>query len=691
MLTKYKLAVDTGGTYTDLCLINENTGNLTVYKTPSTPDNPARAILKGVEFICNKMRIQPKDINLLLHGTTVATNALLESKSKSTALITTRGFKDILYIGRQNRPHLYNFKAAKSKPAIPRYLIYELVERVGPDGKIITPLNEENAYEIVQELIKHRITSVAICFLHSYANPSHEIQMANLIKKFIPGILVTVSSDILPEFREYERTATTVVNAMVQPLLHDYLENLESGLKRLGFQGGLFIMQSNGGVITAKQAREQSARTALSGPAAGVQAGKYLSTITGRKNLITADMGGTSMDMCLIANGQPSYTTEGIIGGFPLRLPMLDVNTIGAGGGSIAWIDPGGVLKVGPHSAGAVPGPACYGKGGNSPTVTDANVVLGRLSASAFPGGLVADSEASRRVIEEQIAIPLGMDVETAAEGIIKVVNASMVRSMRVISVHKGHDVREFTVLAFGGAGPLHAVELAKEMGASRVMIPPYPGVTSAYGMLKADVRKDYVKTYLSNLNSINTFDINNAYKDLEKEAYKDISSQGFEPDKISITRYADFRYSGQSYEITMQVPLGNLINADFLLLSQSFHQLHKQQYGYFRKNAFIEIVTIRLVAQGKIPSITHKEPATSIQNEEPVSNRCVIFNGKKYETPVYKRKNIRVGASITGPAVIEQSDSTTLIWPNNIAHCDNWGNLIIDLGVSKCKKKGIV
>lgn len=678
----YKLAVDTGGTFTDLCLLNEETGELTVSKVPSTPDNPAKAILAGLEAVCRKAGTVPEHINLLLHGTTVATNALLEGKGETTALITTKGFRDILLIGRQNRPDLYNFKVTKANPPVPREYIFEVDERIGPGGEVIRPLDKESVSRVVSQLRDSGIKSVAICFLHSYASPEHEKQAAEIIQHNLPWISITISSGILPEFREYERTSTTVVNALVQPIMEVYLDHLEKGLNKLGYKGGLFIMQSNGGVVTTSQAKQQSARTVLSGPAAGVLAGKFLSGLTGRKNLITADMGGTSMNMCMIADGEPRFTPEGTIGGHLLRLPMLDIHALGAGGGSIAWIDPGGALKVGPQSAGAVPGPACYGRGGSRPTVTDANVVLGRLSPGVLPGGLKLDAESARVVIEKEIAGPLEMDVESAAEGIIKVVNANMVRSMRVISVHRGYDPREFTLLAFGGAGPLQGVELARELGIPRVMVPPYPGVTSAYGMLAAGVRRDYVQTYLAHLTELNPNRLNELFADLEYQAKRELAQEGFTSNSVKFTRLADFRYSGQSYEISMELPLGKLIAPDFKLLQQSFHQAHYQQYGYSRKEAPVEIVAARLVALGILPSPIPKVPYQGSPEPAAKTTRPVIFNSKQVETPVYNRDQIGPGTIMTGPAVIEQEDSTTLLWPGDKARCDKWGNLIIEVKV---------
>ncbi|MBE0467173.1 MAG: hydantoinase/oxoprolinase family protein, partial [Candidatus Desulforudis sp.] len=469
MTRTYKLAVDTGGTFTDFCLLGDD-GELWVEKEPSTPDDPSRAVFAGIEKLLKKTGIQPREISLFLHGTTVATNAVLEQRGARVALVTTSGFKDVIFIGRQNRPHLYNFWSTKPPPLLPRHLVFEINERVLADGSIRRrPRNDEVGF-VVQRVREAGVEAVAVCLLHAYVNPEHEMLLKNALERELPQLSVTASSEILPEFREYERTSTTVINALVRPLMDRYIKRLERDLQSTGVNGEPFIMQSNGGVITAAQARNQSARTVLSGPAGGVLAGVSLARLTGCKNLITADMGGTSMDICLIHDGEPRFTTEGSIGGYPLRLPILDIHTIGAGGGSVAWVDAGGALRVGPRSAGAVPGPACYGLGGANPTVTDANLLLGRLHPADFAGYRQLEPELAVRSIEERTAKPLGLTLEEAAEGIIRVVNAGMVRATRVVSVQKGHDPRDFTLVAFGGAGPLHAVELARELSIPRIL-----------------------------------------------------------------------------------------------------------------------------------------------------------------------------------------------------------------------------
>ncbi|MDI6630968.1 MAG: hydantoinase/oxoprolinase family protein, partial [Thermoanaerobacteraceae bacterium] len=431
-MSRYRLAVDTGGTFTDFCLLGSD-GRLHVTKVPSTPDDPSRAVVEGIKEVLRGKGVHPRQVDLVLHGTTVATNAILEGKGARLALITTRGFRDVIFIGRQNRPHLYNFWAVKPRPPLPRRLVLEIDERILADGSVARPLREEEADAVVERVAHLDVEAVAVCLLHAYANPAHELLLKDALEKKIPGLLVSVSSEVLPEFREYERTSTTVVTALVRPVIDRYVGKLERELEAAGVGGSLYIMQSNGGVITPGQARRQSARTVLSGPAGGVLAGVYLSRLTGYKNLITADMGGTSMDVCLVHNGEPRFTAEGSVAGHPLRLPMLDIHTIGAGGGSIAWIDAGGALRVGPQSAGAVPGPACYGFGGQEPTVTDANLVLGRLGAADFAGGKTLQRELAARCIAERVARPLGLTLEAAAEGIIRVVNASMAGAIRVV------------------------------------------------------------------------------------------------------------------------------------------------------------------------------------------------------------------------------------------------------------------
>ncbi len=690
----YRAAVDTGGTFTDICLLREDTGEIFISKVPSTPSDPARAVLDGLARATAAAGLEPAGLRMLLHGTTVATNALLEGKGAPVALLVTRGFKDILLIGRQNRPALYDFWAVKPRPLVPRRLTFEVTERILASGQVYIPLDEGEVEAIVEEIRRAGVFSIAVSFLHSYANPRHEERVREIIARVYPHARVTISSDILPEFREYERTSTTVINALVQPRIAGYVARLKEGLKDItGPEGqskrqpGLFIMQSSGGMLTADQAIRESARTVLSGPAGGVLAGLLLARQTGRPNVITADMGGTSMDICLIKGEQLRHTTEGTIGGYPLSLPMLDIHTIGAGGGSIGWVDGGGALRVGPASAGADPGPACYGLGGTEPTVTDANLVLGRINPSrSLNPGLSLQPQLARQYLEEKIARPLRLSIEEAAAGMIRVVNAAMARAMRVVSVQRGHDPRDFTLVAFGGAGPLHAVELARELNIPYVLIPRYPGVTSALGMLHADVRRDYVRTVLLPLSDAGPENLMGFYAPLEEKGRRELEQEGFSPSGIIISRQADLRYRGQSYTLTLPVPAGQLAAEDLAILRRSFHLLHRQEYGFCREEAPLEVVNLRVVALGSLPRPPVSTPGKkkgSRAAPEPLEERPVYFDDRFLSTPVYRRRDLNPDMSLKGPAVIEQSDTTTLVWPGTSVRVDQWGNLILHVGGS--------
>lgn len=681
MASRMKIAVDTGGTFTDICLLNEETGELSVKKVSSTPNNPARAVITGLLKIARECAAEPGEVNMVLHGTTVATNALLERRGAKAALITTAGFRDTLYIGRQNRPSLYDFRALKPPPLILRRHTYEVKERMLYTGEVRTPLDEGNVREIARAIKSKGIFSVAVSLLHSYANPFHEVRIKEIFNEEHPEAFVTLSSEILPEFREYERTCAAAINALVRPKVDFYLGDLENGLKENGVNGNLLIMHSGGGVITAFSARYESARTVLSGPAGGVLAGVDLGRETGLKNMITLDIGGTSTDICLIRNGEPGYTSEGEIGGYPLRLPMIDIHTIGAGGGSIAWLDSGGALRLGPRSAGAEPGPACYGLGGTEPTVTDANLLLGRINPHTTLGDKKElNIELARDSIVEKIARPLGLTAEEAAEGILTVVNANMVRAVRVVSVRRGHDPREYTLMAFGGAGPLHGASLARELGMPRVVVPRYPGVTSALGMLQADVRLDFSRTFLDLITNVSPEKLRRLYGVMEQEGTARLKNEGFFDNQIVLIRQADLRYAGQSSEITLPVQGNTLTETDLNQLKESFHMAHQREYGWWREDAEVELVNLRLTALGQLPQ---KIGAHTPQNQgepEPAGFREVYFGGYR-NTPVYRRVDLAPGYTLQGPAVVEQEDSTALLFPGMRAQCDQRGNLIIEVG----------
>lgn len=686
----YRIGIDTGGTFTDVSLVEEKTGNSYITKVPSTPDNPSLAVINGMKQIVEETNIDYNDISFFIHGTTVATNALLEQKGAKTALLTTKGFKDVLQIGRQTRPKLYDFKARKSNPLVPRNLRLELDERIDAQGNILTEINSNDVVLLSEVLKENQIESLAICFINSYVNPSHEQEVKRILEELVPNISITLSCEVLPEFKEYERTSTTVTNAYVLPIMKFYLNHLNRELIDMKMRSNLYIMQSNGGVIGADTAINMPVRTMLSGPAGGVLAGSVVAKNTPNKNIITIDMGGTSLDTALIENEVPQFTTISEIDGRPIKVPMIEMTTIGSGGGSIAWIDAGGALRVGPQSAGADPGPVCYGKGGLEPTVSDANVILGRLNPDSILGGkMKMDVEAAKKVMKQKIADPLGITVEQAAEGVLKVINANMVRGIRIISIEKGHDPRDFSLMAFGGAGPLHAVDIANELGSKKVIIPPSPGITCAIGMLMADVRHDYVKTHSTTLSDINLDSVNRILKELTEQAVEELRREGFAKNNIELQASLDLRYIRQAYEIN--IPISNDMNLteESLELSvKMFHENHEKIYGFNRESEELELINIRLIGLGKINKLaTGNSDKQFKKNIEPISERLVHFNDSFINTPVYNRGDLNSEITLEGPAVIEQMDSTIIIEPNQKATTDHLGNLIINLFLNELEE----
>ncbi len=676
-----RIAVDSGGTFTDIALLEEESQKIHITKVPSTPENPAIAVMTGVLKVLGENHAAPEAVSFFLHGTTVATNALLELKGANTALITTRGFRDVLEIGRQTRPALYSFFQRKEPAVVPRELRFQLEERILYNGEIQTPLKEEDVYSLVKKLRNKNIQSAAVCFLHSYRNSKHEKIVKEILQQEMPEVFLSCSFEILPEFREYERTSTVCINAYVMPAIKKYLEHLEVKLEQEKIKSPLYIMQSNGGIISSWMAREHSARTVLSGPAGGVNAGVFLSKLIKEPNLITMDMGGTSLDVSLISGGQPRYSTESSIGSYPLKLPMIEIHTIGAGGGSIAAIDSGGALKVGPESAGAVPGPACYGRGGGRPTVTDANLVLGRISSQyLLAGEMGIYPEKSAEVIEEHIAKPLGVSVEDAAEGIIKVVNANMVRGIRVVSVEKGYDPREFSMAAFGGAGPLHALELAQELAISRVIIPPRPGINSALGMLTSDIRRDYVLTRIIREEDLTPQCLEQLFGEIQSKALEELKLEGLSYDNLNFNRSADLRYPRQAYELNIPLSSALLMEKELNKMIEDFHSSHLRSYGYNRQEESVEVVNIRVTAVGKLYSMKVRAEKTSPGDTPGAlkSTRKVYFHGEFFKTPVYNRDLLSPGSRVEGPAIIEQLDSTTVITPGKLAHVDPCYNLVV-------------
>ena len=677
-----RIGVDVGGTFTDLCLFDDQARSIQIAKVPSVPASPELAVVEGVQRILEKVGHQPEDVNFLVHGTTIATNALLEHKGASVGLLVSEGFRDILYIVRQDRPKLYDYFAQHPPPLVPRHRTYEVRERMLFTGEVKEPLDDlSNLLRKIKSSAE--IDILAICLLHSYANPAHEQRIRELIGEEIPDMRVSLSSEVLPQVKEYERTITTVVNAYVLPVVSDYLMRLQKDLGQLALPSNLYIMQSNGGVMTVATATEKSVHTILSGPAAGAIYANWVGQRAGFENLIVLDMGGTSADVSLMHGGKLTYTKENVVGRqFTIHVPTIEINTLGAGGGSIAWIDQGGALQVGPASAGADPGPACYGRGGTTPTVTDANLVLGRLNADYFLGGeMEVDVEAAGRAICDQVASPLGLSLEQAAEGILRIVNASMVRGIRRVSIEKGHDPREFTLFAFGGGGPLHAAMLASELNIPTVLIPAVAGVGSALGCIVADFRHDYVKTVIGRFSDFTPQQMEQLFAELEKSALDQMACDGFAPEQIALVRSVDMRYVGQGYELEVLTSGGPLTAEEMKAIEDSFQGLYRKNYGY-SSDSSIELVNLRVSAVGKLaPVDLPLRPRMGPDASHAIKGaRAVFFDGEYRETNLYDGYKLESGNRLKGPAIIELQDSTAVVLPAQTAHKDEQGNLIVEL-----------
>ena len=677
----YKVGIDTGGTFTDIVLFHEQTGKLDIAKVPSTPHNPAEGILNGIKKITEMAGITVADINLLIHGTTVATNAILENKGVKTALLVTEGFKDVLSIMRQDRPLMYDFFAQRPKELMPRHLRFEISERMLYDGTEYQALDRAQALKTIEEIKKENVAAVAVCLLHSYINPSHERELKELLEQEMPGVKISLSSETVPEIREYERMSTTVLNSYVHPVMENYLNQLDEELKKIGFHEEIHVMQSNGGIMSRKMASEQCINTAVSGPAAGVVGSVNIAKLAGSENVITVDMGGTSFDICLAYKGVFSLTKQTEIGGHAIKVPMIDIHTIGAGGGSIAWIDPGGALRVGPQSAGAEPGPACYKKGGREPTVTDANLVLGRIDPAYYLGGeMDVDIALSTKAITEKIADPLGLSLEQAAEGIIRVINAGMAKGIRYVSVEKGYDPREFAMVSFGGGGSLHAMEIAEDLGIAKVIVPLIPGVTSAWGLLMADFRHEFTQTYYKREKDIEFDDLNNRFAELTTEAFDRIRSENVPEESVVMERSADIAYFGQGYELAIPFPLDDMDAEKLEVVKDKFHKAHEDAFGYCLREAEISIVNLGVTSIGKMP-----RPELSIREieqgngEQAVKSVRPVYLGKEYmDIRIYDRYLLKPGNAFAGPCIIDQIDTTTLVWPGQQCEVDTYGNLVI-------------
>ncbi|MFZ4451683.1 hydantoinase/oxoprolinase family protein [Salibacterium aidingense] len=680
---RYMVGVDVGGTFTDVTLVDSKNGEIKNHKVSSTPNDPSQAIMNGITEILQMNEIAPEEVQYLAHGTTVATNALIERKGARTGLIVTKGFKDLLEIGRQTRPKLYDFFAEKPEPVIPGHLRDEVEERLLASGKEHKPLDMEELMTTITRLKNKGVKSIAVCFLFSYLNPDHEKQAAEKIRTEFPDLYVSTSHEIVPEFREYSRLSTTVLNSYLGPVMKNYMQNFYNSVKEFGIPVEPYITQSNGGIISIQESVSNPLRTAVSGPAAGVVAAKNLSNLTGYKNMITFDMGGTSADFCLIENGEPTISMEREIEGFPARIPMLDIHACGAGGGSIAHIDEGGALKVGPESAGSTPGPAAYGRGGQNPTVTDANALLGRLNPEEILGGRMdLDIEASKKVIQRNICDKTELSLDEATSGIISVTNANMSRAIRLISIQKGHDPRDFTLVSYGGAGGLHCSALAKELNIPRVLIPSSPGTFCSLGLLVTDVRTDFVYSYVQIADEENINDVLGRFEELKQEGTKSLEKERISEANRTFELIIDMRFKGQNYEIPILVTWEELSVEGFHTIINRFHEEHEKVYGYARKDGVVEFVNYRLTAVGKLPKATFKESELSNNLPEPISKRDIYFSEVEqpgyYESEIYQREQLHPGNVLQGPLIVEQMDTTILVLPEQTMKVDNYGNIII-------------
>lgn len=684
----WSIGVDVGGTFTDFHARDEDSGEDRVLKRPSTPDNPARAIVNGLdELLVQGAGIDAIEVARLAHGTTVATNALIQGKGEPVAVVTTEGFRDLLEIGRQTRPRLYDFQADHPPPLAPRHLRFEVAERIGPDGEVVRALSGEALAAVAAQVRESGAASCAVCLLFSFLNPAHERAIGRALEKAVPGLQVSLSSAVQPEFREYERFSTALVNAWLQPTISAYMDSLEEEVGARLPSVRLGINQSSGGLMSVARARAFPVRTALSGPAAGVVGAVHVARAARAADVITLDMGGTSADVCLIRDYRADVGVARKIADFPIRLPMVDVHTVGAGGGSIAWFDRDGLLKVGPQSAAAEPGPACYGHGGTAATVTDANLLLGRLSAQGLlGGGMPLDVDAARAAIAP-LAERLRFGVERTALGILDIVTATMVRAIRAVSVERGHDPRECALMAYGGAGALHAGLVARELQMNTIVVPPAPGILCAQGLVVADLTEELVRSRRVALDDAGLGTLRQLMDELWRETLVWFQFEQVDAQHREAELFLDMRYVGQNFELRVAVCRADGRRAPELppleQLALLFNEAHSKMYGYANDGDAVEVVNMRMALRG-----THRsEPVADVAVLAPPpalqagTQRDVHFDDSgAVDTPVYERDTLQAGQRISGPAIVEQLDATTVLYPGDVAQVNAAAALVINV-----------
>ena len=682
-MSRFVLALDVGGTFTDVILADRSSGVLWVVKSPSVPSAPADGFFGGVDKMMTESGVSGSEISTVLHGSTVATNAILEDKGARTGLVTTAGFRHVLEIGRAEIPRAANlFNWVKPKRPVKARHIFEVPGRMRLDGSEARTLDDTAVTDAAQAIRSAGLDAVAVVLLHSYVNPSHERRVGELLRAALPHVEIALSVDVLPVFREYERTIATTLNASVQPIVGRYVGQLSSGLEQRGIGAPLFIMKSNGGTCPPDEAARGAVHLALSGPAAGARGAAYLAAEAGIANVLTVDMGGTSADVALIRDGEPARTNEGRIGEYPLALPMIDIHTIGAGGGSIATVTDHGAIRVGPESAGADPGPACYGRGGTRSTVSDANLVLGRIPPHLLDGEVALDRNAAARAVQERVADPLGIDLEQAAQGIVDLVDNNMTGALKVMSVERGLDPRDFTLAAFGGAGPVHGAGLTRSLGAGRLLVPRYPGILCAIGLLTTDLRYDFALTHLQRAGAFDAVATEQVLADLQTRADTRLDTDGVPAGQRLFQRAADMRYEKQGVELTVPMEPGAVTADALVALVERFHALHQELYTFSDPSAPVEIVNLRVEAIGQTGRITLPEidRATS-RNPEPAGTRPAALGGPLAPTPIHRREALLAGHVIEGPAIVDQLDCTTVILSGQHAATDRLGNMLITEG----------
>jgi N-methylhydantoinase A len=685
-MAQYRVTVDTGGTFSDFVFFNEDSGAISITKVPSTPREPFQAVLNGVKELVDQ-GVHAKDISFFCHGTTVGTNALLEEKGAKTGLLVTQGFRGIYEVMEQTRgygPATYDLFFEKPRLLAPPYLTEEIPERVDFRGETLKPIDLEASRAAVKRLKKKGVQSVAVCFLFSFLNPDHELKIKAIFAEEFPEATLSLSCEVLPQIREFYRMSTTVINAYIAPVMANYLGRLENRLQEMGVMTPkLYIMQSNGGVSTFEGSTKKPVATVLSGPAGGVIASMGTCERIGVNNIITFDMGGTSCDVALIHRGNPVITTQGKISQRPISLPMLDIHTVSAGGGTIARIDAVGGLQVGPHSAGADPGPVSYDRGGQEITITDANIVIGVLDPDHFLGGrMKLDKAKAEKILEEKIAGPLGLNSLEAANGILNIINVKMEEAIKAVSSQRGYDIRDFTLVAFGGGGPMHAGRIALDLGIPSVLIPLTPGVHSALGLLMSDVKHDYVRSKLAGLDELDLNEVNQLFAQLNDRARADLHSEGFQENEIKLDPFLDLRYAGQGYELTVPCPMPPLKLADLKLMRERFDTQHELASGHKAETEPVELVSLRLISYGLVPQakLSPSKATGRKVNDAKTGERKVYF-GKQHgmlNCQIYTRDLLEPGHRVSGPAIVEQLDTTTVIHPEQEAAVDDYRNIII-------------